>query len=293
MDDASLRRVARRSRDLIEPLAASVYFAPQVHAAYEKLGFGPGFVAKSGLHYTDLPAYFTSRGACMGEVCGEVVAAAFGVFPEHVVVPSVDAGWKTASRDDILDARLRGQTEALRALFGEEPDGAAKATETLRRMADAGFAGGHHLFAGLRSLDWPDDPIGALFRSADLVREHRGDSHIAAWSAAGLDPIEVCLLSDAWLDQPMKRITRTRGWTDEEMDDALDRLRGRGLLDDDALTDSGRKLRDDIEWQTDLQERSLCEALGDDAEELFRILEPWATAIVGANLYPVTPKKPA
>lgn len=291
MDDTKLRHVARRVRDLIEPLAASVYFAPEVHRAFEALGFGPGTVARSGLHYTDLPAYFTSRGACLGEVPGEVVAAAFGVFPPASVVPAVDEGWKTASREAILAARLEGQSEALAKVLPDR-SGVARATELLRRMADAGFEGGHHLFAGLRSLPWPDDELGALFRAADLVREHRGDSHIAAWSAAGLDPVEICILSDAWLAQPMKRITRTRGWSDEEMDAAIERLGDRGLLDDDELTEDGRELREEIEWMTDLQERSLCAAIGDDMDDLLTILEPWARAIVEAQYYPVAPVKP-
>jgi len=224
MDDTKLRHVARRLRDLVEPLAASVYFAPEVHSRYEKLGFGPGLPSKRGIQYPDLPAYFTSRGACIGTVPGEVVTAAFGVFPAHVVVPAVTQGWETTTRDEILAARLEGQIEALRNVLGDEPEGADRATELLRRMAEAGFAGGHHIYAGLSSLPWPADPMGALFRAADLVREHRGDSHIAAWTAAGLDPIEICLMSDAWMDQPLKAITRTRGWTDEEMEAGIELL---------------------------------------------------------------------
>lgn len=293
MDDTSLRHVARRIRDLIEPLAASVYFAPEVHARYEKLGFGAGFVTKNGLHYPDMPAYFTSRAACMGTVPGEVVTAAFGVFPAHVVVPAVAHGWEATTRDEILAARLEGQIAALRNVLGDDPEGAEWATELLRTMAQAGFAAGHHIYAGLSSLRWPDDPIGALFRAADLVREHRGDSHITAWTAAGLDPVEICLMSDAWMDQPLMTVTRTRGWTDEEMEAGIDRLRSRGLLDGEVASPAGRELREEIEWMTDRQERSLCEAIGDGMNDLFSILEPWARTIVERQYYPVAPKKPS
>ena len=160
-------------------------------------------------------------------------------------------------------------------------------------MAEAGFAAGHHLYAGLSSLPWPDDPVGALFRAADLVREHRGDSHITAWTAAGLDPVEICLMSDVWMDQPLKTVTWTRGWTQEEMDAAIDRLRSRGLLDGDAATGAGRDVRDNIEAMTDTQERPLCEAItDDDMNDLFTILEPWAETIVERQYYPKAPKKP-
>ena len=293
MDDTKLRHVARRIRDLVEPLAASVYFAPEVHARYETLGFGGGFASKRGLRYPDLPAYFTSRAACMGTVPGEVVTAAFGVFPAHVVVPAVSEGWQKTTRDDILTARIEGQIAALRNVLGDEPEGADRATELLRTMARAGFSAGHHIYAGLSSLPWPDDPLGALFRAADLVREHRGDSHIAAWTAAGLDPIEICLMSDAWMDLPLKTVTWTRGWTDEEMAAATERLRSRGLLDGEVASDVGRELREKIEWMTDLQERPLCEAIGDDMHELFTILQPWAQTIVERQYYPVAPKKPS
>ena len=292
MDDTKLRHVARRIRDLIEPLAASVYFAPEVHVRYEKLGFRGGFVSKRGLHYPDLPAYFTSRAACMGTVTGEVVTAAFGVFPAHVVVPAVTEGWQRTTRDDILAARLEGQIAALRNVLGDEPEGGRRATDLLRAMSEAGFAGGHHLYAGLLSLPWPDDPVGSLFRSADLVREHRGDSHIAAWTATGLDPVEICLMSDAWMDQPLKTVTSTRGWTQEEMDAAIDRLRSRGLLDGEVASAAGRDLREEIEWMTDLQERPLCEAIGDDMHDLLTILQPWAHTLVERQYYPVAPKKP-
>lgn len=293
MDDTKLRHVARRIRDLVEPLAASVYFAPEVHAAYEALGFGGGYRSKGGVHYPEMSAYFTSRAACMGTVTGEVVTAAFGVFPAHVVVPAVTEGWEKTTRDDILAARLDGQTAALRNVLGAEPEGCVTATKLLRAMAEAGFTGGHHIYAGLMSLPWPEDPVGALFRAADLVREHRGDSHIAAWTAAGLAPVEVCLMTDAWIDQPLKTITRTRGFTDAEMDAAIEGLRSRRLIDGDVASAAGRELREEIEWMTDRQERPLCEEIGDGMHDLFTILHPWAETIVEQKYYPVTPKKPS
>ena len=289
-DDARTITIARQLRDLVEPLAANVYFAPEVHSAFAELGFNGSSGERDGLQYPDLVAYFTSRGACMGTVPGEMVVAAFGVFNPEIVVPAVTQGWNVAGRDEILLARQQGATASLQRLFGDDP-GITHATELLRRAADAGRAEGRALFSGLRSLGWPGDPLGDLWRAADLVREHRGDSHILAWAGRDLDGAEISLITDPWRGLPLKSYARSRGWSTKDLDDAADRLRARGLLDVDELTPAGRDLREDIEVATDLQERTLLDALGDDAEALLALLKPWARTIVEAKGYP-TPLGP-
>ena len=108
------RKKARRLRNAVEPVAAGVYFAPEAHAAYEALGFeGSSLVSKDGIARPELKSYFTSRGACLGQVPGEVVAAAFGVFNPKFVVPGVAAGWQMTSREAILQAREQGATAML------------------------------------------------------------------------------------------------------------------------------------------------------------------------------------
>lgn len=293
MDDTDLRTTARRLRDLIEPLAGNVYFAPEVHAAFEGIGFGPGRPGRTGVVAPNSEAYFVSRAACMGTVVGEVVLSAFGVFSPVVVLPSVEGGWAIADRDTVLAGREQGAVASLTSVLGEAPDGAARATELLRRMADAGGRGeGHALYAGLRSLGWPGTPVGDLWRAADLVREHRGDSHIASWCSHDLDAVEICLLTDGWLGTPMPSASRSRGWSDEDFTAGLDRLRSRGLVEGDDLTEAGRAQRESVEWVTDQQERRIIEALGDDAEELFAILLPWDEAIVAVKGYPYLPDRP-
>ena len=146
------------------------------------------------------------------------------------------------------------------------------------------------LFAGLRSLPMPEPPLGALFRAADLVREHRGDSHIAAWIGHGLDAVEAQILQELWWRRPIGPYTRTRGWTDEDIAAGIAGLQTRGLLDGEELSSDGSELRGAIEDATDLQEVALVDALGDDADELFALLEPMAMAIVEAKAYPVDPR---
>src|SRR5579864_93969 len=186
----------RRLLEVLEPIAANVYFAPEAHAAYAALGFEPSRQARAGVAYPDGVAYFTSRGACLGTVPGEVVASAFGVFNPAVVVMAVAEGWKRTDRDRILAARQSGAVASLRRLIGGadgEPAALARATELLRRGAEGADVAGRALFAGLRSLGWPGEPMADFWRAADLVREHRGDSHIAAWLDHDLDAVEIGL----------------------------------------------------------------------------------------------------
>ena len=279
MTDKSVRTVSRRLRDRVELIAANVYFAQEAHDNYKALG----------LSYN--PGYFCSRGGCIGQVSGEMVTAAFGVFSPALVIPAVDEGWSKTDRDTILEARERGAIAALERILGPAPEGIERATELLRRAADAATGEGRALFSGLRSLGWPGTALGDLWRAADLVREHRGDSHICAWVAYAIDPIEINLMTELWWRLPLNSYVRTRGWTPEEVDGALARLRDRGVIEGEAFTGKGEELRAAIEEATDQAEAKLVDALGDDAEELFSILDPWATAIIESGGYPADPRQ--
>ncbi|MDQ3107121.1 MAG: hypothetical protein M3Q68_04875 [Actinomycetota bacterium] len=283
LDAVHVRSVSRRLWDVIEPLASSVYFVPEVHANYEKLGL-PGFGA----------GYFCSRAACMGEVPGEVVAATFAVFNPAIVVPAVEEGWSKTDAPTILAARLDGQRAALGRLLGdaaEDTGKLARATELLVRAADAAPLAGRPLFAGLRSLGLPGDPLGDLWRAADVVREHRGDSHVLAWTAMHLTPVEITLLTELWWHQSVGGYIRTRGWSAEEIEAGIASLRERGFIDGDpaTFTPAGEQLRTVVEEMTDGGEAELVAALGDDAEELLDLLAPLTDAILAAKGYPRDP----
>jgi hypothetical protein len=145
------------------------------------------------------------------------------------------------------------------------------------------------LYAGLLSLGLPGDPVGDLWRLGDLLREYRGDAHTAAWTSAGLDGTEIGLLTELWWGVPTRTYVRTRAWSDEELDAASDRLRSRGLIDDDGFTPAGRELRSAVEVATDLQMRAAVQTLDQDAGELFEILEPWGEVIRAGGGYPASP----
>jgi len=278
---------ARQLRDNLEPIASNVYFAPEVHEAFQELGFGPGTVEDGSLTLPDLAAYYCSRAGCMGQVPGEVVVAAFGVFNQALIIPAVQRGWSIADRDSILAARLKGATASLERMLGDQP-ALTRATALLRRAGEAGPFGGRFLFSGLRSLPWPDSAWGRLWRAADIVREYRGDSHIAAWTSAGIDPVEAGLLTEIYYGMPSKRYHSGRGWTAQDLDDGLERLRSRGVVQGDPVefTPAGRELRESIEVATDRQMAPVLAALGDDYDELISILGSWAATIVQAQGFP-------
>lgn len=287
--DDERSRQARALRDAVEPVAAIVYFAPEVHDAFAAIGFGPGTSAPGHLTLPDLAAYFCSRAGCLGRVAGPVVASVFGVFDPALVEPEVERGWATASVEAILAAREQGATAALERVLGGHAD-PSRATSLLRRAAAAGREAGHPLYAGLSALPEPATPWGALWRAADRVREHRGDAHIAAWSAAGLDPVEAGLLTELFHGMPPRRYHATRGWPFAALEAGLDRLRDRGLVrgEPPELTADGSALREDVEAVTDRQQEPLLAALGGDLDELLATLRPWAAAIVGAGGFPAS-----
>ncbi|HEY7801433.1 MAG TPA: hypothetical protein VIE40_02050 [Dehalococcoidia bacterium] len=264
----------RTLRNVCEPIGANVYFAPEAHERYAKLGLQ---AMGSG--------YFCSRAASMGRPSGLVVTAAFGVFSPAIVVPLVDAGWAATEPAPLRQARYDGAVASLRRLLGE-PDAreVGRAVEALRRGLDAAEGAGHALFSGLKGLSWPEDPVGQLWRCCDMVREHRGDSHIAVWTRAMIAPIEIQLMSELQMGIPLKTYSATRGWTVEQMDAALDGMRAKGWMDGDGFSPAGRALREEIESDTDAMEVPIVEAMGDDFGDVIAILRPWAAAIVKAGV---------
>jgi hypothetical protein len=270
---------ARRLRNVTEPIAAGVYFAPEAIQGYEALG----------LDY--FQGYFCSRSACLGAAPWSVVCAAFAAFKPAAVEAAVTAGWQTTDPQSMLDARLAGATAQLERLLGDvaKPADVERATEILYSLTDGVDPSGRMLYAGLSIQPRPDSLFGGLWHAADLVREHRGDGHIAAWIPY-TDSTEITVLTELAWGIPPRSYVFTRGWSEEEVDAAYERLGARGLVDDRGMTEAGTALRDQIERATDLATRSVTERLAEHGDELFALITPWAEAIVAGGGYPTSPK---
>lgn len=293
MTDESTSRRARTLAAALEPFAGQVYFSPECHAGYEALGFGPSPAQVRGVAMPDGAAYFCSRGSVLGQVPGTVVAAAFGVFNPAVVAPAVDHGWRLTDAPTIAEARTAGALAQLhRVLDGRDRSAvdaaASRVAAVLGPVAEALPVAGHPLFAGLLHAPVPADPLGVAWRQADRLREFRGDAHIAAWTAAGFDAVEIGLLTELYWGLPLKTYVRTRAWSDAELDAGVDRLEAAGLVAGGALTGEGRARREAVEAATDRQCRPLIEAVGDAFDEVVGDLQRLSRAVRDGHGYPAS-----
>jgi hypothetical protein len=284
--DALVSQRARALGGALEPFAGQVYFSPECHANYAALGFSASPAELAGVAMPDGPAYFCSRGSVMGQVQGQLVAAAFGVFNPEVVVPAVSYGWTLTDAGTICQARTDGAVGQLERILGDKPDGLDRVLELLQRANEPLRPEGRALFAGLLGLGLPGSPLADAWRLADLLREYRGDVHIAAWTSAGFDATEIGLLTELYWGLPLRTYSRSRAWTNEQFDAAEQRLIERGLVADGAFTADGRAAREAVEVATDRACRPIVEALGDDADELVQLLLPWGEQIRAAHGYP-------
>ncbi len=277
---SELSAAARRLAAALEPFAGQVYFSPEAHAEYVKLGFqpSPGDFG-TGVALPDSPAYFTSRGSVMGQVPGELVASAFAVFNPAAVVPAVDFGWSLTDAKTICAARDAGGIGQLERILGEKPDGIDTVGDLLEKACAPLRPEGRPLYAGLLSQDVPASPVGRAWRLADMLREFRGDAHTASWTSAGFDATEIGLLTELYWGMPMGTYVRTRAWSDQQLEDAKDRLRSRGVLDADGFSATGYETRDAVERNTDIQMAPAIDALRDDLATVCGILEPWGAEI--------------
>jgi hypothetical protein len=286
MDQRDAHAAARRLAAAIEPVAGQVYFSPECHTGYEALGFnGSPATTANGVQVPDGAAYFTSRGSVMGQVPGELVAAAFAVFNPAVVVPAVTFGWTLTDAPTIEAARTAGATGQLRRILGGEPDGVDVVVDALSRANEPLRPEGRPLYAGVLSQALPGDPLGDAWRLADRLREYRGDSHTASWISAGLDATEIGLLTELYWGLPMGSYIFTRAWSADEQEAAKARLRERGWLDGDGFSDDGRVAREAIETATDEQCRPAIDAVGGRLDALLDVLETWGAAIRDAAGY--------
>jgi hypothetical protein len=289
MELTPLSQHARRLGSVLEPVIGQVYFSPECHANYVALGFDPSPGDANGVALPDGPSYFASRGSVMGQVPGEVIAAAFGVFSPAVVVPAVTIAWSKTDAATIRAARADGDVALLRRLLGDSPSGVGRARELLVAAREALPISGRAMAAGIASLPVPDDDLAAVWHTGDFLREYRGDSHNAAWVAAGFTATDIGLLTELYWGMPIRSYSRSRGWSAAEFDASEERLRADGLLDgtgaETSLSERGRAVREALEVATDVQMAPAIDALGDNADELFDLLTPWGAAVRAGQGY--------
>jgi len=265
---------------LLEPIHAVLYYAPEVTARASALGYATD---------TRWPSYFPLRSAPLGAAGPELVAATFYSFEPGMVRAHVPAAWQVASPATVLDARLRGVDAALRAILGERVDSPelAEAATLARRLAESAPVGARPLAAANADLPWPAEPHLVLWQAATILREHRGDGHVAALLTAGLDPIE-SLVSFAAVGAAPVPVFASRGWSDTAWSEAVSRLVARGWLEPSgAATPAGQAGRDEVERHTDELAAAPYRALGaESVGRLAQLAGPITMAVVGTGMLP-------
>jgi hypothetical protein len=258
--------VARKTWRTLEPLHGFVYFSPDAEPAYAAIGLRPGRMG-----------YFASRSAPMGAVTAEVVIATFFNFNHGLVRSVIPEAWSLATPAEVLDARVSVADRGLRRMLGD----AVGSPEMAEAAALAGTAAraacehpeGRPLFAGHASLPWPDEPHLVLWHAQTLLREFRGDAHVAALALDGLSGLEALVCHAASGDVPADTLRTTRAYSEDEWAAGVESLRARGIVDaDGSFTAEGRRRRDEVERLTDERSAVAYAAIGEDGCDRLRTL---------------------
>ena len=274
-------RAARHCHNVLNPFHSTHYFSPDLGKELAAVGIADRSAA-----------YFAARAAAMGAVGAGTVTATFYNFKHELVARHVPAVWQTASPETVLAARARAVDSTLRRLLGDETLASpemAEAAGLALRATEACTRHARPLYAAHADLPVPEEPHLAYWHAATLLREHRGDGHIAALLAADLDPVEA-LVSHVATGKGMapKWLLATRGWTREEFDAAADRLRERKILDAAGeLTELGVALRRELEAETDRLDREPYAHLGESGvARLTELATGFMGTALGAGAFP-------
>lgn len=269
--------IARRlCQQLLEPIHLVAYMSDEPTEALQALGY-EGY----------WPGYFAARSAPLGRVPAEVVDALFYNFAPGEVAACIPSVWNIATPESVLAARQQGSVTALRRILGDLADSPAlaRAADLATRAATTAPMEGRILYAALRSRPVPDEPVARLWHAATLLREHRGDGHLAALVSAGIDGQEAHVLHALSLGMTPEQYGRLNPLTPTELAAVVDGLRTRGLVDATAaFTTAGRETKDRIESLTDALAAPAYDCLEPaEVDQLTADLEPLASTIESAG----------
>ncbi|WP_432851547.1 SCO6745 family protein [Amycolatopsis sp. CA-161197] len=273
-----MTRTARRMFELLEPICLVTFLSDECNDELAALG-----------HRTYWDGYFASRAAPLGRVPAEVVHAAFYNFADGEVARHIPSAWETIPPEASVAARQRGSAASLRRILGDElagSPGLVRAADLTTQAAMLAPTVGRMMFAGMRTLPVPTDPVARLWHSATMLREHRGDGHIAALLSAGIDGTEAHVLSAIDMGiHPPESFGRVHHLPEPRLAAVMAGLRSRGLVDAGGhFTDAGRETKQRIETVTDELAAPPYEALSAaELDELIAALEPITARLVATG----------
>lgn len=271
----------RRCHDVLNSLHSTAYFTPYLEKELTEHGVED-----------PMAAYLLRRAAPLGPVGPGAVTGMFYSFAHRLIARHLPATWAVATPATVVEARLRAADQTLRDVLDDAALGSSTLVKAARLALEAAYAGvrpGRPLYAAHADLPAPTEPHLALWHAATLLREHRGDSHLVALVAAGLDGIEALVSHSATEDgMPRAIVMEKRGWSAEDWTGAEERLRARGLLDPAGrLTEAGRRLRRNVEAETDRLDATPYRHLGErGVRQLTELAAPLVAAAVTAGVFP-------
>jgi hypothetical protein len=260
--------------ELLEPICLVTFFADECNEELAALG-----------HRTYWDGYFASRAAPLGRVPAEVVHAAFYNFADGEAARHIPSAWETIPPEASVAARERGSAASLRRILGDLADtpGLVRAADLTTKAATSAPTEGRVMYAGMRTVEVPSDPVARLWHSATMLREHRGDGHIAALVGARVGGTEAHVLSAIAMGiHPPESFGRIHHLPQKRLASVMEGLRKRGVVDADGrFTDAGRELQQRIEALTDELAAAPYEALTPaELDELVAELEPISARLV-------------
>jgi hypothetical protein len=269
--------LARRLFELVEPVAVVTYMADEPTRAVMALGAGNVW-----------DAYFAGRAAPLGrDVPPEVVHALFYNFADGEVARHIPSVWDRITPEAANAAREQGSVAALRRILGELADSPAvgRAGELLIKAGTSARTEGRALYAAVRTLPLPTEPIARLWHGANLLREHRGDGHVAALLTAGIGGTEAHVLHALSEGMPAEQFGRVWHLPNARLTAVVDAMRARGLVGGDGwLTAAGRQVKQRVETVTDELAAPAYDTLEpDELDQLVKDLQPLAAVLVAAG----------
>lgn len=258
---------------LFEPYHAAAYYSPETAAAYDAAGLTSGWAA-----------YMAGRLAPLGPVRSPVATSLLFNFAPGLVASKVPACWAACPPDVAWDARVDGAHQTLRRLLGTagvEPGAVSEAARLAQVAIDGTEVAGRPLFAAYLRVAWPSEPHLALWHASTLLREFRGDGHIAACVSHGLDGLAAHVTHAAAGFTSQQVVMSRRGWTAGDWNAKVTELQERELIDGDIrLTSAGEDLRRSVEEATDRAAAGPWRRLGDaGCEYLGAVMTALSTAI--------------
>ncbi|MDR3081394.1 MAG: hypothetical protein LBV60_10800 [Streptomyces sp.] len=252
----SSKHAVRRCQRMLNSLHSTAYFSADLATA----------LAVHGVN-DPIAVHLAAKTAALGAVGPGTALATLGGLGHSLLARHLPHIWERISPAEALTLRFAAADSTLRRLLGDETVESAAMDEAARlalRATEACVPQGRPMYAALADTEAPKSPHMALWYAATLLREYRGDGHLSVLVGARLAGLDALVTHAATGEGvPREAVIAGQGWSERDWQEAETRLRARDLLDAEGrLTEAGRRLREELEDETDRLDAAPFEHLG-------------------------------